>query len=48
MDGKRRKNQLELAFMGERRSEAPTSSMEGTEPAVALRQDESPTRNFQS
>lgn len=47
MDGKRQKNQLEMAFMGERRSEAPTSSMEGTEPAVALRQDESPTRTEQ-
>lgn len=47
MDGKRQKNQLELAFMGKRRSEAPTSSMKGTEPAVALRQTESPTRTEQ-
>ena len=44
MDGRRQKNQLEMAFMEERRSEAPTISKEGTEPAIALRQDESPTR----
>src|SRR5690349_20593726 len=35
MGGKRQKNQLELAFMAERRGEAPAAAGEGTEPSRA-------------
>jgi RNA-directed DNA polymerase len=35
MGGKRQKNQLELAFMVERRGEAPAAAREGTEPSRA-------------
>ncbi len=44
MSGKRRKNQLLLAFMAESRSESPTAAAEGTEPRVAKQSSESPTR----
>jgi len=47
MGGERQKNQLELAFMGDGRSEAPSSPVEGTEPSVTSRQGESPTRTEQ-
>jgi RNA-directed DNA polymerase len=42
MSDKRQKNQLELAFLEESRSEAPTASVEGTESLTAKRQSESP------
>ena len=42
MGDKRQKNQLELAFMEESRSEAPTASVEGTESLAAKRGTESP------
>ena len=42
MSGKRQKNQLELAFGGESRSEAPRGLVEGTEPLKAESQIESP------
>src|SRR5262245_40991070 len=42
MDDKRQKNQLELAFMEEGRSEAPRASGEGTESFTAKRGIESP------
>ena len=42
MDDKRQKNQLELAFMEESRSEAPRDSMEGTESSEGKRGTESP------
>src|SRR5450755_3557058 len=42
MSDKRQKNQLELAFMNERRSEAPRVSTEGTESLAAKRGTESP------
>jgi len=42
MDDKRQKNQLELAFMEEGRSEAPTASGEGTESSAGKRRTESP------
>ena len=42
MGGKRQKNQLKLAFMVEGRGEAPTATNEGTEPAAAERETESP------
>src|SRR5450755_838459 len=41
MSDKRQKNQLELAFMNERRSEAPRVSTEGTESLAAKRGTES-------
>ncbi len=44
MSGKRRKNQLLLAFMAESRSESPMAAMEGTEPRVAKQSSESPTQ----
>ena len=45
MSGKRRKNQLELAFLDAGRSEAPKASEEGTEPLAAERGTESPARD---
>jgi RNA-directed DNA polymerase len=42
MSDKRQKNQLELAFTDESRSEAPRVSAEGTEPLVAECRTESP------
>ncbi len=42
MSDKRQKNQLELAFMEESRSEAPRASVEGTESLAAERESESP------
>jgi len=42
MGDKRQKNQLELAFMEESRSEAPTVSMEGTESSEGKRGTQSP------
>jgi RNA-directed DNA polymerase len=42
MSDKRQKNQLELAFLEEGRSEAPTASAEGTESLAAKRKAESP------
>ena len=42
MDDRRQKNQLELAFMEEGRSEAPTASMQGTESSAGERGIESP------
>jgi len=42
MDDKRQKNQLVLAFMEESRSEAPMTSMEGTESSAGKRGTESP------
>src|SRR5580693_5770993 len=42
MSGKRQKNQLELAFTDESRSEAPRVSGEGTETLTAKRNEESP------
>src|SRR6202142_2110818 len=42
MGDKRQKNQLELAFMEEYRSETPTGSMEGTESSAGKRGTESP------
>jgi RNA-directed DNA polymerase len=42
MDDRRQKNQLELAFMEEGRSEAPKASVEGTESSVGKRGIESP------
>jgi RNA-directed DNA polymerase len=42
MSGKRQKNQLELAFTGESRSEAPRVSAEGTETLAGKRSAESP------
>jgi RNA-directed DNA polymerase len=42
MDDRRQKNQLELAFMEEGRSEAPTASMQGTESSAGKRGIESP------
>src|SRR5512146_2892022 len=42
MNDKRQKNQLELAFLEESRSEAPRASVEGTESLTAKRQSESP------
>src|SRR5664280_3303144 len=42
MDDRRQKNQLELAFMEEGRSEAPTASMQGTESSAGKRGSESP------
>jgi len=44
MSGKRRKNQLLLAFMAEGRDEFPMAAIEGTEPRVAKRPSESPTQ----
>ena len=44
MSGKRRKNQLLLAFMAESRSESPTAAVEGAEPPVAKQSSESPTQ----
>src|SRR5271156_6175073 len=45
MGVKRQKNQLELAFGGEVRSEAPRASREGTETPTAKRRPESPAGN---
>ena len=43
MSGKRQKTQqLQLAFMSERRGETPTADVRGTEPPAAKRQSESP------
>jgi len=42
MGDRRQKNQLELAFMEESRSEAPTASVEGTESSAGKRGTESP------
>src|ERR1051325_1031677 len=42
MSDKRQKNQLQLAFMDESRSEAPRVSSEGTESLAAERGTESP------
>jgi RNA-directed DNA polymerase len=42
MDDRRQKNQLELAFMEEARSEAPTASMQGTESSAGKRGIKSP------
>ena len=42
MGGKRQKNQLLLAFMVDRRGEAPTSADEGTEPPAASCEPQSP------
>jgi len=42
MDDRRQKNQLQLAFMEEGRSEAPTAPMQGTESSVGKRGIESP------
>jgi RNA-directed DNA polymerase len=42
MSGKRQKNQLELAFTAESRSEAPRAAEEGTETLVAKGEAESP------
>ena len=42
MDDKRQKNQLVLAFMEEGRSEAPRTSVEGTEASTGKRGTESP------
>src|SRR5690242_20401791 len=42
MGDRRQKNQLELAFMEEGRSEAPTASVEGTESSGGQRGTESP------
>ncbi len=44
MSGKRRKNQMFLAFMAESRSESPTAAVEGTELPVAKQSSESPTQ----
>ena len=44
MSGKRQKNQLELAFLAESRSEAPRAATEGTETLAAKRDTESPAR----
>jgi RNA-directed DNA polymerase len=44
MSGKRRKNQMLLAFMAESRSESPMAAIEGTEPRVAKQSSESPTQ----
>lgn len=41
MNGKRQKNQLELAFLAEDRGEAPRAAKEGTEPFAAKRREES-------
>jgi RNA-directed DNA polymerase len=43
MGVKRQKNQMELAFMAEGRSEAPTAAMQGTESPVVKNPSESPT-----
>jgi RNA-directed DNA polymerase len=45
MSVKRQKNQLELAFDEEGRSEAPRASREGTETRTAKRMSESPAGN---
>ena len=42
MDDKRQKNQLELAFLEESRSKAPTASREGTESSAGKRGTKSP------
>ncbi len=42
MNDKRQKNQLELAFTGEGRSEAPRAPREGTESFTAKCETESP------
>ncbi len=42
MSGKRQKIQLQLAFMGETRSEAPWLAQQGTETRMAKREPESP------
>src|SRR3712207_6490961 len=43
MRDKRQKNQLELAFLEEARSEAPRAASEGTESPIAEHPSESPT-----
>jgi RNA-directed DNA polymerase len=47
MSEKRQKNQLELAFLAESRSEAPRAAREGTETLMAKRDTESPARTDQ-
>ena len=44
MSGKRQKNQMELAFAAESRSEAPRAAGEGNEPRTVKREAESPAR----
>ncbi len=44
MDGKRRKNQRQLAFMNELKGEAPRRVQQGPEPSAAKRAPESPAR----
>lgn len=45
MSGKRQKNQLELAFADEGRSEAPRASEEGTESLAGKRRAQSPAQS---
>ena len=47
MSDRRQKNQLELAFPAENRSEAPTAAAEGTESLAAKRRTESPASTGQ-
>ncbi len=47
MDGKRRNNQLELAFMNEPEGEAPRPAQQGTEPCAVKRETASPAREQQ-
>ena len=47
MSDRRQKNQLELAFPAENRSEAPTAAAEGTESLAAKRRTESPASTEQ-
>jgi RNA-directed DNA polymerase len=44
MSGKRQKNQMELAFAVESRSESPRATDEGIEPSMAKREAESPAK----
>ena len=44
MSEKRQKNQLQLAFMAESRSETPRAAREGTGPSAANRDTESPAK----
>ena len=44
MDGKRQKNQRQLAFMDEPKGEAPRVAQQGTEPSAAKWEPESPAR----
>ncbi len=47
MDGKRRNNQLELAFMNEPEGETPRPAQQGTEPCAVKRETASPAREQQ-